>query len=486
MADPKKTPAVPTSASLRFKVHARSGRAIAGATVTVTAGTTTKTATSDAQGAAKIALMKADVDATSGAITVSVKKFHYAPDPGPMGQVAPGPLTANMTVSMAGFDPTTPNVAKDTTGLFLDCVLMDGGMSFAAPQVGVPTRRLTDDQVQQELMFDHLAGTVTLNAASDFVFDHDASMGEFDACDPAKCKVKTPPIANRVALKTPTIGPVTFFVLLNFSTGAAHKADVIPGQHFLADTFDWGNMPLQSLDQRHVVGLARLCAQLNSTLGVVAIYTQGVNGDMTRTDCHGYGMALDFGGVSTTAPDPTAKHMTVRMGIDFIVFLHWGRVPMWDSTTVAANPSDSTTWTRQAGDDGFNYSTDATGATHKLHYRLDPAPFQDSVPSLNPPDPTLSAQLAAVAGHFSLARAMFKAVFDFASSEYADSNTTLGQLTAPAVDTPTAIDDQSGHFILHPDYGTPNAPGAKNGRQAHVNHLHFQVGPTHYGAPRTT
>ena len=56
MADPKKTPAVPTSASLRFKVHARSGRAIAGATVTVTAGTTTKTATSDAQGAAKIAL----------------------------------------------------------------------------------------------------------------------------------------------------------------------------------------------------------------------------------------------------------------------------------------------------------------------------------------------------------------------------------------------------------------------------------------------
>jgi hypothetical protein len=493
MADPKKTPAVPTSVTLRFKVRARSGRAIDGATVTVAAGSTTQTDTSNAQGFAKITLMKADVDASSGAINVTVKKFHHGPDPSPSSSVTPGALTASLTVSLTGFDPTAANVAKDASGLFLDCVLADGGLRFATAQnrfgqadiaSGIRARRLTDDQVQQELMWCHLEGSVTLTPGSDFVFDHDTSMGEFDPCDPAKCKVKNPPIKNRVTLSKPTLGPVTFFFLKAFGVSATQKSD-LPGQHFLRDTFDWQNTPLQALDQRHVIGLVRLCNELNQNHGVVAIYTQGVSGDTSRADAHGYGLALDFGGMSTNVPDPDTKHMTVRLGVDFIVDLHWGQVPMWDGTTVTANPSDPTKWRRQAGDNRFDYSTDPTGATNKLHYRLDPAPFQDPVPSGT--DPALAAQMATVASHFQAAAGIFKAVFEFATTQYTDTNPTLGPLNPPADEPrPTAIDDQSGHFILHPDYGRPTPPGGKDGRQAHVNHLHFQLGPTYYSSPRTT
>jgi hypothetical protein len=75
---------------------------------------------------------------------------------------------------------------------------------------------------------------------------------------------------------------------------------------------------------------------------------------------------------------------------------------------------------------------------------------------------------------------------DMTTDGYSDSNTTLGPLASSGVETPTAIDDQSGHFILHPDYGTPNSGGELNGRQAHVNHLHFRVVPTRYPSARTT
>ena len=44
----------------------------------------------------------------------------------------------------------------------------------------------------------------------------------------------------------------------------------------------------------------------------------------------------------------------------------------------------------------------------------------------------------------------------------------------------------SGHFVLFPDYPHPdNPPGNSNGRGAHINHLHFQVGPTTYAVTRS-
>jgi len=71
-------------------------------------------------------------------------------------------------------------------------------LSVATP--GTVTKRLTDDEVQRELMQRHLDGFVTLDARSEFVFKHDESMGEFDACDPDKCKIVNPSVSNWVNL----------------------------------------------------------------------------------------------------------------------------------------------------------------------------------------------------------------------------------------------------------------------------------------------
>lgn len=162
---------------------------------------------------------------------------------------------------------------------------------------------------------------------------------------------------------------------------------------------------------------------------------------------------------------------------------------MWDGTTVLANPTNSALWKRlSVNDDGHDYSADPSATVSRLHYRMDPAPFQDPVPAaLATSDPALAAQLATVATHFVSAQAVFQGVYDFATREYTDADSTLGPLPAGApAETQTPIDSHAGHFILHPDYPKPNAAGAKNGRQAHVNHLHFQLGATFYSSPRTT
>mgnify|MGYP007115112028 CR=1 FL=1 len=140
---------------------------------------------------------------------------------------------------------------------------------------------------------------------------------------------------------------------------------------------------------------------------------------------------------------------------------------------------------------------------------LDPPPYQDPVPASA--DPALAPALATVAPHFQKASVIFEEVYDFATQEYSDNNPVLGALPGGVTDTTTPIDSPQGHLILHPDYPSPNtlqrdASGAPvpdparpgkfkenvNGRGAHVNHHHFQLGPTRYttstGAdkPRTT
>jgi len=507
MADPKKTPAVAPPVKLRVKVAAPSRRGIDGASVDFVVGSATTNATTDASGFASFTVGQADLAAAGNSVSFTVKKRHHGPDPGPAGTFAPGTVTASAVVTGSSFDPSTFGLGRDSRGPFLEIRLVDGGITLAASSAGVAsTRRLTDDQLQKELLFYHVSGILTLDAASDFVFDHDPTNGEFDKCDPAKCTIRSPPIANRVTLASPTIAGITFFSLTHFGPSAPAPGDV-PGQRFLRDTFQWQNLKVERLDQRHAVGLVRLCAMLGLFGKIKAIYTQGVSGDQSRKDTHGHGTALDFGGMSTELPDatqnsaahPGEKTRDVKLGTDFIVFLHWGRVGMWNATSVAADPGNPSSWTRQGlptnqvFDDNFNYSTDPTGATKPLRYRLDPPPFQDPVP------PTAPAALAQLAPHFVTAANLFKRVFDFATQEYTDSDPTLGPLPAGQTEPPpTPLGGQVGHFILHPDYASIDTfsihmhngvPGTTpeddmNGRSAHVNHLHFQLGPTHFTSPR--
>jgi hypothetical protein len=485
-----KTPVVPLT-NLRIRVRSRGGKPVQGATVSLDSPAMSKD--TDANGFVQFGLSEDQIKALSppNQVVVRAKKRHHGADPGPGKAIVPGEIKLTASVSKSGFDPATPGLNKDKKGPFLDLVLMDAGLNFGAATPAVVTRRLTDDQVQKELMFIHLNGDVTLAKASEFEFDHDPASGEFAACDPTKCKLKAPAANRRVGVQKALVGGVKFLSLVSFTPSAAKKTDQIPGQRFLREKFGWNDMSMALLDQRHVVGLTRMCKQLRSKHGINAIFTQGVSGDTTRADAHGHGLALDFGGCGKTLPDSKDKNPTVRLGTDFIVFLHWGNaIPMWDGKTVKANPTNSATWKRlTVNDDGFDYTADPTAKVARLHYRLDPAPHQEPVPpGLATSDPVLAAQLAGVAPHFVTSRVLFQDVYEFATREYSDDNSTLGPRPAGAgAEVQTPIDSHDGNFVLHPDYPKPNLAGAKNGRQAHVNHHHFQLGPTKYpSGARTT
>jgi len=500
---------------LRIRVRSRAGRIIEDAKVNLDIGATPVEKTTGKDGFVTFSLTKDQVDSLKGSrgeVVIRAKKLHHGPEPRGATKVIPGEIKVKVLLEPPGFadvqpeisllDPSAPGLVTDKQGTFLDLVLRDACMNRAKVASEV-TRRLTVDQVQKELMFHHVSSTITLAPASELQFTHDSSTGEFGACTDS-CQIVSPTADQRISLKTGTIGRVTFFHLQNgFGVSPPKKGDLLPGQRFLREKWEWRVESLQTLDQRHVVGLVRLCERLHTLHQIVAIYTQGVNGNTTGGDCHDHGLALDFGGCSKELPAPGAKTQKgdkttpIRMGVDFIVFLHWGRVPMWDPRTVAANPAQSPAlppWKRfpeTTPDPGeINYRNDQAGTRTKLHYRLDPAPYQDPVPATA--DPALALDLATIAPHFRAAREVFQAIYDFAVNEYSDSNDLLGPLPAGKTDVPTLVDDQQGHFILHPDYAKPNAAGDKFGRQAHVNHHHFQLGPTKYKMadgtpkPRTT
>ncbi|MFO0756964.1 MAG: hypothetical protein U0359_10750 [Byssovorax sp.] len=518
---------------LRVHVRTRAGRPLDGAEVTIDSGSFNSTKKTEKDGFATFTLTRGDFDRTQppGWVTVKVKRRHHGPDPGPgLLDVKTGELEESAQLDPNGFSDDQPlmlpshrglpTILVDTKGRYLDIVLMDGGMARGAGNPGTPTRRLTAEQIQNELIADHVRGHVTLHPDSEFQFDHDAASGDLDPCTD-KCTIKSPAVDRRVSLKTPTTAGILWLMLFQDKThgwkvGSPDKADVIPGQRFTQETFYWQTTSLQALDQRHVVGLVRLSQKLLDH-DIAVIYTIGVNGDSSREDTHGYGLALDFGGCANALPVEDAAKTKgpqggpVRLGQDFLVFQHWGRVPMWDPATVAADPGDPflkarpTTWKRlpeSAPDDGTDFAT-ADPKKKRLHYRLDPPPYQEPVPASA--DPALAADLAKVAPHFQKASKIFEDVYDFASREYSDDNSMLGPLPDGKADQPTPIDSPKGHFILHPDYPSPNTikrdasgnpvpdparPGKfkenVNGRGAHVNHHHFQLGPTNYKTPRTT
>jgi hypothetical protein len=83
--------------------------------------------------------------------------------------------------------------------------------------------------------------------------------------------------------------------------------------------------------------------------------------------------------------------------------------------------------------------------------------------------------------HFKQASEIFKYVFDIAAREYSDKDEILGR-NPGGDETPTEIDSHEAHFIIHPDYSSPNSPGNESdGRQAHQNHLHLQLGKNNNG-----
>jgi hypothetical protein len=122
-----------------------------------------------------------------------------------------------------------------------------------------------------------------------------------------------------------------------------------------------------------------------------------------------------------------------------------------------------------------------------LKYRLDPPPYQNV--AITTTDAELATRLARIAPHFVEAGRLFRAAYDFFVREYADTapTTVLPPAQPPQpIPPPTPIDSHDGHFLIHPDYSSPDTPNADDGRNAHSNHIHAQLGPTRYARPRRT
>jgi hypothetical protein len=320
-----------------------------------------------------------------------------------------------------------------------------------SPYSDIKTRALTDEQVREALQYHVDQGDIKLTVE------------------------KVPDGGKRVSLSEDTVAGVMIMQLVDPFVRGTEKSGDAPGQKHERDKFSC--KPLTAyhrslLNQRHALGIVRLCKNWLAPSGFKVMYTQGMNGDNTRKDCHGWGCALDFGGASKELPVGTSN-CTVRLGTDFIVYLHWGLIPMWKPDTVAAS-SDPGTWERFESwkiDDNTDFTKKPSGK--KLHYRLDPPPYQHAVGGKEPS--------ASIKDHFKQAGSFFKdVVYKFAVEEYSDASSDLG--TAAAGGPATEIDSHSGHFVLHPDYPKPNDSNSKYGRNAHNNHLHMQLGKTNYDA----
>jgi hypothetical protein len=69
-----------------------------------------------------------------------------------------------------------------------------------------------------------------------------------------------------------------------------------------------------------------------------------------------------------------------------------------------------------------------------------------------------------------LAVDLFAALYDFVASQWQDRG---DQPTG--AEPPNRIGERS--FVMNPDHPASN-PGGRNGREAHANHLHLQIGKT--------
>jgi len=184
-----------------------------------------------------------------------------------------------------------------------------------------------------------------------------------------------------------------------------------------------------NLDARNVVFLTRL-ASLMRWYGATIIYHIGFLFEASRNDCHGQGRACDFAGAAGD-------------GWEITVAQHWTGQPI-------VMPAD---WTAP---NGKRYSQGAKlpdwpPLFKQTTFRLDSAnPYLD--PSLNP----------------DLARDIFYSAYQHAVTEGTDTReAVMSSIGATS------------SFVLHPDHPTSNPdPTAKNGREAHWQHIHMQVGPT--------
>lgn len=196
------------------------------------------------------------------------------------------------------------------------------------------------------------------------------------------------------------------------------------------------NQTMGNLDPRNIVFLYKLAQMLRLRFQVHTIYHIGFMFAASRVDCHGQGRAMDFGG----AAGPN---------FDLTVAGNWTAQPV----TLLKDYRDAKSGKQyKAGQELPDWPN---GGFRDVYFRLDP--------SQNPnvrPDYFLGRSAT-------LARDLFRAVYDLAAQECTDTDGNAGATTTIG---------PSSSNILHPDYPR-SAPGTPHGREAHWQHMHMQIGP---------
>jgi hypothetical protein len=224
---------------------------------------------------------------------------------------------------------------------------------------------------------------------------------------------------RKISISPPTINGVEFRYLTHIDKKGGKKSEA---------------KPLLDLDPRLVVFLWKLATMLNRGFNVDTIYHIGFHGD-GGNNCHGRGRALDFAGASGTDFDLTVAGN-------------------WSSQPVTLQKDYRNPKTQKTIPKGTVLPDWPTKPFQDVYFRLDV--------SLNPHlDPTKN---------FDKASDLFQSVYALAAEQCTD--------TSDASKSPTEIGPDSS-FILHPDYKLSNPdPKGKNGREAHWQHMHMQIGPT--------
>lgn len=505
-------PVVAAAAAITIVVLNQSGKAIEGAKVVADwddssnafdeIPDTTEVLT-NAKGEAALTVPDPEIwlDASGVTGTITASKRHHGPVVADGQAFRNGPATVQIKFNKAGAKPLevlTPPFNPDLVKwgrpridkkkpTRLEVTLVEGG-TLGREHTAVPTRRLSSielpaapptviSQVDEELIFRIAHGDISLTPESDFKFEHDASIGDFDPCEAGKCKVKprpaTPgtldptfstqesaaPYVGKLSVRKNAVGGVRLLSLVDF-----------PGSNFV-----FNRLEMHSINPRNLVGMIRLCRFVNAR-GIRMVYSNGVlryKDGKLKTDAHGRGRGFDLGGFSTVHPDieepsdpnslVTSTTRTPVAEVDFIVFFHWGIVKMLVDVTT----------NRRRSEDGASYRNDrdAVPTGDRLLYRLGELPAAADRHSSH----------VLTDAHYQRAGTLFQEVYTFLAGEYSFREVALGPNAPVDSDPVPAIGSFSG-FLLHPDLPNPNSPGAKDGRQAHVNHFHFNLGRNSAGA----
>ncbi|MEO8451800.1 MAG: hypothetical protein ABI647_18560 [Gemmatimonadota bacterium] len=374
-------------------------------------------------------------------------------DPPDWSKFVPGIADFTMTLVLGQPDFVEILLYDRATARCLAALPMPAGQRlisrFAPPDYEISARDLTLDQARAVLDFLHVNGQITLMPSCAPTLNADCTVTQTKKSD-VNIQLRAWPYGVRIITNTA-------------GTSAVNAIDT-PGQggSFVLAT------AISNIDVRNAVGLVRVIKFLRDQFEVSEFLHAGIGQGSGAFDCHSEGRAVDFVGVRIPDPEGTGS---------ILVYVQeaWGskKVP---KEAGLGKPFDDPA--RRPLDPAWPFKSFT-----KLEYRLDSHIDEAGKPPLS--------------RTFNIIRGFWTDMFRVIVKEYRSSASTNqkpgedGFVMHP--DHPTSdtfqkqVKNSDGTLKTNPD-GTPAMVRANGsgGREAHLGHLHFQIGATGPEMPCTT